>query len=217
MGAWTTAASAVADLRRFLNDGPADRPIKDKALVGRVDGLNRRFQTYEDRIVDGTFQALVNQESVTSAAVDLVMGLFDLTVAPAEGTQVRARYYYQLFTDDDLVEALQLASGEIVENDNVTLVETGLKSAALNIAKGHAFGKQAIRWADLMSQRFLLEDAPLDSQPQGRPNLFQQISRDATRLGLELRTSFYTSHSRRNVPAFAVTKPFIRFPVGPRR
>ena len=48
--AWQTQAAARADLRKFLNDGPLDRPVKNKQVIGVVDGSNKEFMTWDDRI-----------------------------------------------------------------------------------------------------------------------------------------------------------------------
>lgn len=216
MGAWASAAEALASLRRFTNDGPTDRPIKDKAVVGPIDGVNTKFMTYDDRVVVGSLVVTVDNVAVTVTLDDPIRGDFTLSAAPVVNSTVKAHYYFQYFLDIDLNESVQLAAGDLVESDDITLVEPGLKSAALSFGKSYAFGKQAIRWAERMSERFLLEEAPLDSNPQHRANLFQQISKDAMTAAIALRTSFYERHGRRGVAAFAITKPHIPV-IGPRR
>jgi len=219
MGAWPDVAAARDDLRRFLNDGPTDRPAKQKQILGNVDGVNRQFFTFDDRIVVGSLIVSVNFVDLAGTEftlTDPIMGEITLVTPPAAQTTVRARYYFQFFTDVELEEALKLATGEIVESDDVTQIVFGMKNTTLNFAGHFAFVKQAIRWAHLMSSKFLVEDEPVEGETSSRPNLFRQIASDYLKHALDMRTSYYTRHGRRNAPAFTVFKPNIP-PSGPRR
>lgn len=220
MGAWPDLATAIGELRTFLNDGPQDRPIKSKQLVGPVDGVNTTFETFDDRLVSGTLVVTFNYASVPGGTVvtvlDAVLGLITIVPAPASGITVRARYYYQYFLDVDLREALLLGVEQVTESADITSIALGLKSTTLNYAGYFAFTKQSIRWAQRMSERFILEDAPLDGEPQMRPNLFRQLAGDFFRTANTMRDSFYKRDSRRHAPAFAVYKPNVP-PIGPIR
>lgn len=216
---WTSAAVARADLRTFLNDGPQDRPVKGKQVFGPVDGTNRQFITWEDRLVPNTLVVSVNLTDLTPGQfteVDDVMGIFTLTTAPAAQQIVRARYFFQYFLDAELDSALQMAAVQVVDDDNIVAVPMGLKASALNLAGSEAFTKQAIRWAQRMSQRFLLEEEPTNEDLQARPNHFLKIADGYYRKGVLMRDAYYMRNGRRNVPAVAVYKPRIR-PSAPRR
>jgi hypothetical protein len=216
MGAWPDYAAAIADLRRFVSDGPQDRPVKLKQVVGVVDGVNTTFTLFDDRIVPGSLTVSVDYTTVGATLVDPVLGLVVTDTPPPVGSTVRAAYYFQYFLDDELQEALDLAVGEITESDQITSIAFGFKLAALNLAGAFAYQKQAMRWAQRMSARFLLEEEPIQAENLARSNMFRDIARDLLRQGRELRDSVYTRHGRRNAPAFAVYKPAIP-PVGPRR
>ena len=45
---WSTS---VADLRAWLNDGPTDKLVSRKRCLGRIDGSNKIFKTFEFRRV----------------------------------------------------------------------------------------------------------------------------------------------------------------------
>lgn len=219
MGAWASAAAAREDLRVFVNDGPQDRPFKGKMLLGVVDGTNREFLTFEDRLVPGSLVPSIDYAELPAgqwSEVDPVIGHIQLAAAPTAGQSVRARYYCRYFLDGDLDAALQLAGGQMDESADVTLISQGLRAATLSYAASFAFRKQSIRWAERMSDRLLLNDAPVDGQSNGRSNEFANLARDYLRDGLALRTSFYQSNGRRNIPAFAMLKPRIAS-IGPRR
>jgi len=222
VGAWPDAATARSELRAFLNDGPTDRPIKSKILIGPVDGVNRAFYTFEDRIVLGSLVAsiefvdLPTQGVTTATLVDSVIGLISLDAPPPQQTTLRARYYFQYFLDAELDEALRNASGELQESDDITLTPFGLKNSAMNFAGYFAFTKMAIRWAQRMSERLILEDSPVEGGNVGTSNLFNQLAQSYLKNAILLRDSLYMRHGRRNAPAFSVFKPRIPI-IAPRR
>ncbi len=219
MANWPDMTTAVADLRRFVNDSPQDRPIKRKQVVGRIDGVNVDFMTWDDRLIDGTLVITVDDAKLPPAQVlidDLILGTFHLDTAPAQQTTVRASYFFQFFLDVDLVESMQMASQEISEGDDPTLIQSGLKLAALNFGAYVAYSKQAMRWAQRKSAQFLLEEEPLSDDNMNRSNLFQKLADSYKKNAIDLRQGFYQRHGRRDAPAFTVYKP--RIPnIAPRR
>ncbi len=216
VGPWPNLATAVAETRVFLNDGPLDKPVKRKQLVGNANGANTLFQTWEERLVPGSMVVTVDFTQVASTEIDLVQGLIQLAVAPTPGQVVRGRYYYQFFFDSELEEFVQRGAAMINESEDVTLVAPGLKDACMSFAGFYAFRKQAIRWAHRMSDRFLLEEEPLVQEPIARPNHFEQMAQKFLDEGRVLRDDYYRRHSRSLAPAFAVFKPRIP-PIAPRR
>lgn len=216
IGPWPDLATAVSETRAFLNDGPQDKPVKRKQLVGNVNGSNTQFQTWEDRLVPGSFIAFVDFTQVPVVELDDIQGVVQLATAPTPGQVVRGRYYYQFFLDSEMQEFVQRGAAMIVESEDVTLVAPGLKDACMSFAGYFGFRKQAIRWAHRMSDRFLLEEEPLVQEPIARPNHFEQIAQKFYDEGRVLRDDFYKRHSRSLAPAFAMFKPRIP-PIAPRR
>lgn len=213
MSDWTIAANAVNDLRRFLNDGPQDRLVKQKIVIGAIDGSNTEFFTFEDRIVDTSLVVTVNFTPVTAVVDDAVQGLFHTAVPPVIDDTVRARYFYQYFLDDELLEALNMGADQINQVDDVTKSDPTMKNAILFYAGGFAYQKQAMRWAERMSMKFLVEEEPLQAEALNRSNLFKQISDGLYKRGEWFRDDVYKRAGRRNIPAFGVYKPNVR-PVG---
>ncbi len=220
MPVWGSVAEARDELRRFVADGPQDKPIKDKLIVGTADGVRQKFFTFEERIVAGSIVfsfAGVEQPPGIIADQDLVMGRFTLAPAPPANTEIRARYYWQLFLDADLDDGLRFAAGEIHETDDITTVEPGLKYAALHYAAHHGYGKQHTRWLiQRNSDKYLLLEAPVDDGARERAESFATVAETYYKMAVELRDAFYTRHGRRNAPAFTVYKPQIPI-IGPRR
>lgn len=216
MGVWPDYTTAIADLRRFVSDGPQDRPVKLKQIVGVVNGVNKTFLIFDDRILPGSLVVTVDDAVVSATLTDPVTGIFETDTPPPVGSTVRAAYYFQYFLDEELKQALELAIGEVTESESITSISPGFKLAALSFAGSFAYQKQAMRWAQRMSSRFLLEEEPVQAETLTRSNMFRDIARDLLRQGRELRDNFYQRHGRRNAPSFAVYKP--RIPsVGPRR
>ncbi len=215
---WVDVPTARADLRRFLNDGPQDRPVKSKQLFGTVDGVNKQFIAWEDRLVPGSVVVSVNLTDLAPGGwteTDPVMGIITLTAAPAAQQIVRARYFFQYFLDSELDEAMQMAAVECVDTDDATQIPLTLKYAALNFGGHFGFQKQAIRWAQRMSQRFLLEEEPTHEDLQARPNHFLTLAKEYYKQGVQIRDGAYMRKGRRNVPSVRVFKPRLR-PIAPR-
>lgn len=217
MGAWADKVGARDDLRRFLSDGPQDRPVKRKPVVGPVDGLNTTFYAFDDRLLDGTLTVSYDEvDQVGTVLSDAMNGLFTVTAAPAAFTTVRARYYFQYFLDTELDEAVELAAGEIVESDDVTQVVPGLKLSTLWFATHMAWTKLGARWTSRESARLMLEEAPLQQENMERAKWFSDKAREGLENARKLRLDYYQNHGRRVSPAFAIHYPNIpRY--GPRR
>ncbi len=215
---WSSSPQARASLRTFLNDGPQDRPVKGKQVFGPVDGTNTQFITWEDRLVPGTLVVSINLTDVPASQVtevDDVMGIFTLATPPQAQQIVRARYFFQYFLDTELDEALRQAAIECIDTDDITQVPMTLYNAALNYGGHFGFQKQAIRWAQRMSQRFLLEEEPTNEDLQARPNHFLLLAKEYWKQAVVMRDGVYMRKGRRNAPAFAINKPRLR-PIAPR-
>lgn len=220
MANWPDLGSAVDNLRRFVNDAPSDRPVKRKQVIGRVDGVNVHYMTFDDRIIDTTLVVSLDDAPYDASQIavdDPILGTFHLqpgsdppnqpAVPPPQQSTVRAAYFYQYFLDDDLVEAMTLSANIINESDIVTNIANGLKPAALHFGASFAYGKQAMRWAQRKSAQFQLEEEPLSDEVMNRSNLFQKLSDGYYSKGIKLRDSYYMRDGRRNAPAFSMFKP----------
>lgn len=217
MANWPSQQAAIDDLRRFVNDGSTDRPVKRKQVIGRVDGVNTNFMTWDDRIISQTLIVSVDDAPYAPAQIvvdDSILGTFHLVAAagpvpvpPPLQSTVRAAYYFQYFLDSELNEALMMSAQIITEGDDPTLIASGLKPAAMHFGASFAYGKQAMRWAQRKSAQFLLEEEPLSDDVMNRSNLFERMRESYYKQGIALRDSFYMRDGRRNVPSFNVFKP----------
>jgi len=209
MPVWNDMGMATHDLRVFLSDQENDKPVKSKAVVGRVDGVNRAFHTWDDRLVVGTLAVTVNDSVVPITLADPMMGRFEFATAPAVDPPpvIRAQYYYQYFTDEEIETALEQGSSQMDANGDPTLVVPGLQLACLHFAGFLLYEKMAMRWVERMTSRFLMEEAPVQGEDLGRSNLFRDMARDLRNEARNLRTHFYQGQGRRSKPAFSVYYP----------
>ena len=160
---WTTS---TADLRNLLSDGATDRYRYRKKCFGDCNGTNTKFKTFEFRRITsfvsptaplGVFK---NGASVTVATDYPETGEFVLSAAPVDGDAIEASYYIQWFTDAELATFLRVGTEWLGLNTDPTAVPSGLQPAVIRFAAGEAYMKMAMRWKELLSAGFRLEDMP---------------------------------------------------------
>lgn len=215
MANWSSLANVVSDLRTFLHDGPLDRLVKQKMVVGAIDGVNTQFFTFEDRIIGSSLIVTVDFVPVSFTLDDNITGEFHTTVPPAMNTTVRAQYFYQYFLDSELEEALEMTEDQVLQGNDVTGTPVGLKLAVLHYAGSFGYKKQAMRWAERVSHKFLLEEEPLIAEALARSNMFAKIADTLLKNGEHFRDDFYKGAGRQFKPSFGVYRPRIG-PIGPR-
>jgi hypothetical protein len=215
MSDWTALANVVSDLRTFMHDGPKDRLVKQKMVLGAVDGENTQFFTFEDRIIATTLIVTVDFVPVTITLDDAITGEFHTVNPPPMNKTVRAQYFYQYFLDSELQEALEMTEDQVLQGNDVTLTPVGLKLAVLHYAGAFGYQKQAMRWAERVSHKFLLEEEPLIAEALARSNMFARIADTLLKNGEHFRDDFYKGAGRQFKPSFGVYRPRIG-PIGPR-
>src|SRR3990172_615176 len=211
MATWPTLGAALTDLRAFLSDGPQDKPVKGKAIIGRIDGVNTGFYTWDDRLVKGSLTVSVNDADAAVSILDpdLVLGYFTFTTAPPIGAVIRAHYFYQYFFDSELEVALTQAASQTDAAGNVTLIAPGLQLSILHFAGFLAYEKMAMKWTERLSSRFLLLEAPIEQDLLSKSNMFRDIARDLRESARVIRLDYYQSQGRRATPAFGTYFPNI--------
>lgn len=208
--AWT-AADALIELRTLLSDGPQDKRVHQKRVLGIIDGTNRAFKTFETRIVSGTLAVTVDAVAVPSVTLsDAVTGDFTIdppAPAPAAGSVVRASYYWRHFLDaeiDTLLGFLRQGARMVGVDDPLTLSDL-LKPSVLQYAASFAYQRLAVRWMEDRSGEYLMEDAPGDGV-RARLETFQSLAASAMERGNRLRESVHTRFGQREVPVIAVSR-----------
>lgn len=215
MASWPSIAAAVADLRVFLNDGPQDRLVKQKLVVGAIDGVNTQFFTFEDRIIGSTLVVTVSFVPVPVTVNDEVTGEFRTDTPPDRDSTVRAQYFYRYFLDAELEVALESTAEQLLDVDDITKTPGGMKLATLHYAGAFAYQKQAMRWMERLSHKFLLEEEPLQNEALARSNMFKDMANNLLKNGEHFRDDFYKTQGRQLRPAFRVYRPRIGM-IGPR-
>lgn len=219
---WSTA---VSDLRVSLSDGPQDKVRYRKTLLGKIDGVNKFFRTLEFRRItdfktgttpmmgiwlDGILQA------TTAIANDFPdSGDVELTAAPANGVSVEASYYIQWFTDSELAQFLRMAANMMVIGDDYSNIQLGLRPAAMAYAKGDAYEKLSLRWAEKLSETFVLEESP-DKDKFTPVESYAKQAKDLKAAAYKMRDDFYARAGQGNSPASASISGRVR-DIAPKR
>lgn len=201
---WTTA---VDDLRALISDQANDRHAYRKRVFGQINGVNTTFKTFETRRVAtmvgaiAPLGAFVDGVSAAVSADNILVGEFELAVAPSDGSVVEATYYYQWFLDNELLIFLKNATQWIGIGEDHTKVASGLQPAALHFAAQEAYHKIAVRWAERWSEMYLLEDRPA-ADNDSIVDTYRNLSKDFRMKAEALRAGFYGRNDQANAPLF---------------
>lgn len=204
-------ATALDDLRILLSDGPTDKYNYRKATFPAPNGTNVKFKTYEfRRVTDFTMVAsdlgvYVNGALVAVASDNLATGEFTLSVAPSDGDVVQATYYNQWFNNTELESFLKSASNWLAFADNYAGVPGGLIPAAKKYAASEAYLKLALRWSQMQSEQYRVEDA-VNPRNQAAVDSFMNLSKGLREDATTLRDQYYTRSGQSLQPIF-VTIP----------
>lgn len=218
---WTTTAAAISDLRRLLSDGPTDKLAEKKLVFGKVNAVNVLFKTFERRrftdfsvVPVGTSPegVYVNDVLVSPGNIlndDLTSGSFRVNVAPDDGDEIRATYYYRWFLDDELDQFLTNACQWLGFGTDYTKIADGLIPSALHYAAQEAYDRLALWWSTKISTAFMLDDAP-DAQNQGVIDSYNKLADKMRAKATELRNDFYTRQGQSLAPLFLSSPGTVR-------
>lgn len=148
MAVWDVT-SALSSLRSLLGDGPSDKFEFKADVYPTPDTVTTRFFVGQTRLVDGTLKVYLNgQELAPSGVVDIntMRGEFALPTAPS-GT-LQASFYYQWFTDAELMEFLTDAASLLNRSGISDDFEVGLRPALLQFACYNAYMRKAAEFAE---------------------------------------------------------------------
>lgn len=218
---WTTAQD---DLRIRLSDGPTDKLRAFKRVIGRIDGVNTRFKTFEfRRVTDFTTATLpravyLNEVPIAIGSIasdDLGTGYFTLSAPPVDGSVLEATYFIQWFNTSETEMFLRISSNWLGFGDIYANLEEGLRPAALNYACGEAYQKLALRWSEHLSETYRLEDAQ-DPKNMTLVDAYIKSAQAYKKDAATMRDDFYKRQGRSLAPLFRSLPGTVR-DVPPRR
>jgi len=214
MSSWSTA---VSDVRKIISDGPTDKLLYRKKVIGEINGVNVTFKTFEARRISafvsptapaGVF--LNDGTSVTVTTEDMESGEFVVMTAPVDGTSLVATYYYQWFNDNELTEFLTDASEWIGFGSDYTTIGVDLRPAAKEFAAHKAYQKLVSKMAVNLAETYQLYDAP-DGKRFDPVQAYMRISKDKYDLALKLRNDVYDGRKgQAKAPRSAVVRGRVR-------
>lgn len=215
------------DLRRLLADTDSDHLIKEKKVFGAIDGSNRTFYTFDDRLLASGYQSVCakplrlfyDQAEVAASGIhvtDQLRGEFQVMSMPAAGTEVLASYYYQNHLDTELDFYMQQAVLQM-NATSTSNVQDGLQQATLQYAASLAYQRLAERWMRRKSEQWMLHDEPARNAADEASKFYQDMAKQALEMALALRKSFYDLRmDQGRQPAYALLARTPR-PYTPRR
>ena len=199
------------DLRTLLSDGPTDKYRFRKKVFGEVDNSNLHFKTFEFRRLSdfttvaaplGVYVNGVLLNTTDIASDNNSTGDFFLVAPVATRAKVEASYYIQWFLDSEIQEFLRLSSNWLSLGDDYFQIPQGLRPTALKYAASDAYQKLSLRWAEHLSDGFLLNDAPFPKEMSPIEN-YKKLSESFRKEAYD-GVKFYYSRAAQNLqPLFA--------------
>ena len=205
---WITA---VSELRTLLSDNTKDKHRYRKRVFGEVNGTNLSFKTFEFRRVTDFLTSAAPLGVYTngvllapaSVSVDYQeTGDFTLVTAPVQGDVIEASYYIQWFNDDEITQFLTTATQWLNLGDNHTNLASGLRPAALKYSAAEAYQKLSLRWAEQLSESFLLNDAPDKDKRMSIVDAYRKSALDYRKEAETVRDDFYSRSGQQKQPLF---------------
>lgn len=200
------------DLRTLLSDNATDKHRYRKKVFGEVNGTNTYFKTFEFRrltnfttsafplgvYIDGVFQLVAAISSDNPNTGDFVF-----VTAPTGRVKIEASYYVQWFIDAEIQNFLKLASNWLGMGDTYSNILEQLRPACLKYAAAEAYQKLSLRWAEHLSEVFLLNDAPVgkDMSPVDK---YRQMSLDLRKEAEEAAKFVYSRSAQNYQPLWGI-------------
>lgn len=222
--------TAITELRQLISDTGFNKRASKKQIIGNTDGTNKEFITYDKRLFADSFLLYINDVLVTTgfSLDDPIAGTVIFTAPPDNGVELRATYYWQWWTDDELKNFLNKAAEQIgVIDPNISnthadaaylLIPPGLKTPTLKFA-AHLSTDALVNYLidRKHSSEYLLEqDGNTD---EGYVKLVETLQKQASTFmkdSLALADRFYKRQGRQYAPAFGIKNVNTR-QYGPRR
>ena len=203
---------AVTELRQLLADTEFHKKATNKKLIGKIDGDNKSFVTYDKRILEDTLEVMVDGTQVNFTLEDSVKGLITINDAPSINSKVTANYYFQFWIDDELKTFLNKGAeatsqwSSVIPDQAYLQILPGLKTAALFVAASLA-QRSLIQFLvnRRHSEEFNIEqDGNDDSAFSQMINALQKNADQYWNDGMKFRDDFYKRQGKREAPAFAI-------------
>lgn len=201
---WTTA---ISDVRKILSDGPTDKLAFQKKVIGRQDGTNLVYKTFEARRISSflgtpTVPAGVFLDGLAKSvtAEDLESGQFTVAApAPGQSQLLNATYYYRWFNDDELNEFLIDAAEWLGLSSAYIDIPEGLRPAAKEYAAHKAYQKLVSKMSVNLAETYQLYDAP-DEKRFNPVSTYAKVSMDKFKLATQMRDDFYSRKGQAKAP-----------------
>ena len=219
-------ASAVLELRQLMSDSDMHKKSTKKKLIGKIDGNNVEFYTYDKRIVGSTLELFVTDAANNEAQLlnseysleDPVKGFVKLEKALDPNSKITGNYYWQFWIDSELKNFLNKGAESIgqftdsIPDNTYMAIQAGLRQAALFFA-AHLCVNSLIQLEmnRRHSEEFLIEqDGNDDKNFTAMITAMRGQSKDYWDRAVIMRDDFHKRVGKRNAPAFAIKLGSVR-------
>jgi hypothetical protein len=216
--------AAVTELRQLLGDSEYHKKATEKKLIGRIDGENTVFYSYDKRLLEDSLEVFVNGEAVSFALNDAIKGQITLAEAPEKNSTLVANYYFVWWIDEELKTFLNKGAESVSLSDDIppeeawTQLSPGLRKPGLYFAAHDAIMSLVTFLVNRRhSEEFLIQqDGNDDSGFSQMINALRGQAKDYWDRAIAARDDYYERQGKRNLPSFAI-KPGVVKRYGPRR
>lgn len=217
-------SAAITELRQLVGDSEFHKKATDKKLIGRIDGENAVFYTYDKRLLEDTLEVFVNGEAVSYSLNDAIKGQITLAEAPEQNSTISANYYFVWWLDEELQTFLNKAAESVSQSDDTPpeeawlLIPNGLRKPGLYFAAHDAMMSLITFLVNRRhSEEFLIQqDGNDDAGFSQMINALRGQAKDFWDRAIVSRDDYYKRQGKRSLPSFAI-KPGVVTKYGPRR
>jgi hypothetical protein len=208
---------AVEELRQMIADTPLNKRATRKQVTGNTDGENTTFFTWDKRVFEDTLEVYVNGVLSDDASLeDPIPGKIVFGTAPDRGSEIRATYYWQWWSDAELINFLNKGAEQIgifeqavttaASDQAYLLIPPGLKTPTLKFA-AHMAQDALVEYlmARKHSGEFLIEqDGNTDEGYAKLVAQLQEQSKQYMKDSIFLADRYYKRQGRAFAPAFGI-------------
>lgn len=205
-------ANAITEFRQVMADTDLHKHSFQKKVLGRKDGDNTKFITFDKRVIEDTFTVQVDGVDVTFTMDDPVKGTFTVNEAPASNQELTASYYWQWWLDEEIKNFLNKgaeSTGQFTDTipDNSYLkIQAGLRSAAM-LYGAYWATMSLIKYLEMRrhsSEYVIEEDGNRDANDAAMIDAMRREAADYITRADTARDDFWKRLGQRAKPSFGV-------------
>ena len=201
-----TRAELIQHVRFLFNDTATSNYVQREPMAARpgntFNGVNKNFFLFNRRVVDVALFAEEDSEPIPSAVFTLTPATGFLLFSTAPAASLVADYHWQKLTDDEISEAIKAA--EAAAEVDVT---TGVDKSMLDYVSAYVLAFCYLSATSRCAEYYTLSAAGKQISKSELFNHYMSMHQQLLQTAQNLRTDFYTSRGRRQIPSDATEHP----------